>query len=293
VNAILTCHLATGRIGRPGMGPLSATGQPNAMGGREVGGLANTLACHLDLEEPVPRVAVAAFWGAPAAIPDRPGLKAVDMFRAVEEGRVKALWVMHTNPAVTLPDADAVRGAIASCPSVVVSDVTGETDTARLAHVLLPAAAWAERDATVTNSHRVISRQRAVLAPPGEARPDWWHLAEIGRRMGWARGFDHAGPAEIFREHAALSGIAARLGRDFGIPGLAGLSQAEYDALAPVQWPVAGVRRGAASSPAGGSIRPRAEPASWPSPTARPPTGPGRAIPSASTPGRCATSGTR
>ncbi len=243
VNAILNCHLATGRIGKPGMGPFSVTGQPNAMGGREVGGLANMLACHLDLENAEHRAAVRGFWDAPA-MPEAQGLKAVDMFRAVGDGRIKALWIIHTNPAVSMPEADAVRAAIAGCDFVVVSDVTGATDTARLAHVLLPAAAWAEKDGTVTNSDRTISRQRAVLPAPGSARPDWAMLAEVGRRMGWTAAFDYAGPAEIFREYAALSGIAGRLGRDFDISGLGGLDDAGYDALPPTRWPVTSRREG-------------------------------------------------
>ena len=244
VNAILNCHLATGRIGKPGCGPLSVTGQPNAMGGREVGGLANMLACHLDLENAEHRGAVRTFWDAPI-IADRPGLKAVDMFRAVGDGRIKALWIIHTNPAVTMPDANAVRDAIAGCDFVVVSDVTGATDTARLAHVLLPATAWAEKDGTVTNSDRTISRQRAVLAAPGSARPDWDQLAEVGRRMGWHAAFDYASPAEIFREYAALSGIAGRVfGRDFDISGLMEIDDAAYDAFAPTRWPVTQDRQG-------------------------------------------------
>lgn len=243
VNAILNCHLATGRIGKPGMGPLSVTGQPNAMGGREVGGLANMLACHLDLENPDHRVAVRDFWQAPA-MPEAPGLKAVDMFRAAGDGRIKALWIIHTNPAVSMPDADAVRDAIGACAFTVVSDITGATDTARLADVLLPAAGWGEKDGTVTNSDRTISRQRAVLSAPGEARPDWEILAEVGRRMGYGRAFDYATPAEIFREYATLSGIAGRFGRDFDISGLAALSDADYDAMLPTRWPVAAKRQG-------------------------------------------------
>ncbi|MEM9968752.1 MAG: molybdopterin-dependent oxidoreductase [Pseudomonadota bacterium] len=243
VNAILNCHLATGRIGLPGCGPFSVTGQPNAMGGREVGGLANMLACHLDLENVIHRSAVQAFWASPK-MPSQPGLKAVDMFRAVGQGRIKALWIIHTNPAVSMPEADAVRQAIAGCDFVVVSDVTGATDTARLAHVLLPAAAWAEKDGTVTNSDRTISRQRKVLPGYAGARPDWAALAEVGRRMGWQEAFDYATPAEIFREHAALSGIASKLGKDFDISGLADISDAGFDALEPTRWPVAGARQG-------------------------------------------------
>ena len=221
VNAIINCHLATGRIGRPGMGPFSVTGQPNAMGGREVGGLANMLAAHLDLENPAHRAAVQTFWRAPT-IADRPGLKAVDMFRAAADGRIKALWIMATNPVASLPEADAVAAALEACPFVVVSDMTARTDTAAHADVLLPAAGWGEKSGTVTNSERRISRQRAFLPPPGEARPDWWALAEVGKRLGWpARLRLVHGPAAIFREHAALSARAAALGRDFDIGALA------------------------------------------------------------------------
>ncbi|PHP27096.1 nitrate reductase [Limimaricola cinnabarinus] len=243
VNAILNCHLATGRIGRPGMGPFSVTGQPNAMGGREVGGLANALACHLDIENAAHRDAVRAFWNAPA-MPGRAGLKAVDMFRAVERGDIKALWIICTNPAVSMPEADRVRAAIAGCDVVVVSDVTARTDTARLAHVLLPAAGWGERDGTVTNSDRTISRQRAFMAPPGEARPDWAILAEVGRRMGWAEAFSWNGPAAVLREHAALSGVAARFGLDFDITGLANISDVGYATMTPRRWPQGATAQG-------------------------------------------------
>ncbi|MEM9845239.1 MAG: molybdopterin dinucleotide binding domain-containing protein, partial [Pseudomonadota bacterium] len=237
------CHLATGRIGTPGCGPLSVTGQPNAMGGREVGGLANMLACHLDLENTDHRDAVRSFWKAPR-LPQAAGLKAVDMFRAVGDGRVKALWIIHTNPAVSMPEADGVRDAIAECDFVVVSDITGATDTARLADVLLPASAWAEKDGTVTNSDRTISRQRAVLNPFASSRPDWDILADVGRRMGWTAAFAYSSPAQIFREHAALSGIAGRFGKDFDISAMAEMSDEFYDAFAPVRWPVADVQQG-------------------------------------------------
>lgn len=207
VNAILNCHLATGRIGKPGMGPLSVTGQPNAMGGRETGGLANMLAAHLDIESADHRAAVRSFWSAPT-IAGKPGLKAVDMFRAVEEGTIKALWISSTNPAVSLSDADRVSAAIRNCDFVVVSDITRQTDTARLADVLLPATGWGEKTGTVTNSDRTISRQRSALPAPGDALHDWQLFSEVGRRMGWQGAFDYAHPSEIFRDHAALSGVA-------------------------------------------------------------------------------------
>jgi len=245
VNAIINCHLATGRIGRPGMGPFSLTGQPNAMGGREVGGLANQLAAHMDLESADDRSRVQRFWHAPA-VASRPGLKAVELFRAVEAGRIKALWIMATNPAVSLPDAAQIRRALEACELVVVSDCVRDTDTTRYAHVLLPAAAWGEKDGTVTNSERRISRCRAFLPAPGQARPDWWIVKEVARRMGFAAAFDYRTAADVFREHAALSGFENDGARDFDISGLAALTDAAYDALAPVQWPIAPGARGGA-----------------------------------------------
>ncbi|KAA3518849.1 nitrate reductase [Agrobacterium vitis] len=236
VNAIINCHLATGRIGRPGMGPFSLTGQPNAMGGREVGGLANMLAAHMELGNPTDRDRVQRFWAAPT-IADKPGLKAVEMFQAVADGKIKALWIMSTNPVVSMPDADAVRTAIAACPFVVVSDMQADTDTAKLAHVLLPAAGWGEKSGTVTNSERRISRQRAFKPAPGEARADWWQMAEVGRRMGFDSAFAYQSPADIFAEHAALSAFENNGTRDFDIGAYGAITDADYQTLAPFQWP--------------------------------------------------------
>ena len=244
VNAIINCHLATGRIGKPGAGPFSVTGQPNAMGGREVGGMANMLAAHMEIENPEHRDRVQRFWDAPA-VAHKPGLKAVEMFQGVADGRIKALWVMATNPVDSMPDADAVEAAIKACPFVVVSDVLASTDTVRHAHVRLPAAAWGEKDGTVTNSERRISRQRSFLSAPGEARPDWWIIAEVARRMGFGEAFAHETPAEIFGEHAALSGFENDGGRDFDIGAYAGIDAEGYARLAPFQWP--------APSPGGGT----------------------------------------
>ncbi|SDX61940.1 nitrate reductase [Thiocapsa roseopersicina] len=243
VNAIINCHLATGRIGRPGMGPFSITGQPNAMGGREVGGLANQLAAHMDFApDDVDRVR--RFWHADG-ITREPGLKAVEMMRAVEEGNIKAIWVMATNPAVSMPDADRVRAALQACELVICSDLFAGTDTARCADVLLPAAGWGEKDGTVTNSERCISRQRAFLDPPGEARPDWWILTEVARRMGFADAFPYRSAAEVFREHAALSAFENDGRRDFDIGAIADLAATDYDRLPPVQWPLPAGREAA------------------------------------------------
>ena len=247
VNSIINCHLLTGRIGRPGMGPFSLTGQPNAMGGREVGGLANMLAAHLDLDNAEHREAVRTFWDAPR-IADKPGLKAVDLFRAVEAGKVKAVWIMATNPVVSMPDADQVRRALAACELVVVSDVVANTDVAGYAHVALPALAWGEKDGTVTNSERCISRQRAFLPAPGQARADWQALCEVARRMGFA-GFDYDSAHAIFDEHARLStwkNGEQGYHRAFRLDPLVGLDRATYDALEPVQWPLRSPTEGSA-----------------------------------------------
>ncbi len=237
VNAIINCHLTTGRIGRPGMGPFSVTGQPNAMGGREVGGLANQLAAHMPFDDPAAPDRVRRFWRAPR-LATRPGLKAIDLFDAVLDGRVKALWIMATNPAASMPDAPRVRAALEACPFVALSDCSAWSDTARYADVMLPAAAWGEKDGTVTNSERRISRQRAFRPAMGEARPDWWALSEVARRLGWEAAFPYRCVAEILREHAALSTFENDGSRLFDIGALAGLSDEAYERMAPVQWPL-------------------------------------------------------
>jgi assimilatory nitrate reductase catalytic subunit len=236
-SAILHCHLATGRIGKPGATPFSITGQPNAMGGREVGGLANQLAAHMDIENAEHRDLLRRFWQAPA-LATRPGLKAVSLFEAIAEGKVKFVWIMATNPLVSLPDADKVRAALAQCETVVVSDCVADTDTLRLAHIRLPAAGWGEKDGTVTNSERRISRQCAFLPLPGEALPDWKIITNIAHRLGHADAFAYTCPADIFREHAALSAFENNGTRDFDLSGLTTLSNTDYDSLIPVQWPV-------------------------------------------------------
>ncbi|NGZ28816.1 MAG: molybdopterin-dependent oxidoreductase, partial [Magnetococcales bacterium] len=166
VNAILNVHLASGRLGQPGMGPFSITGQPNAMGGREVGALANQLACHLDFATPGHGEMLARFWQSDV-LPDKPGLQAVEMFQAMEQGKIKAVWIMGTNPLVSLPDVGLARRALSRCPLVVVSEAVKNTDTTAMAHILLPAQPWGEKDGTVTNSEHCISRQRPFLLPRG------------------------------------------------------------------------------------------------------------------------------
>ncbi|UPY36250.1 molybdopterin-dependent oxidoreductase [Sediminicoccus sp. KRV36] len=274
-NAIINCHLATNRIGRPGMGPFSVTGQPNAMGGREVGALSNMLAGHLDAENPAEVAALRDFWQAPS-LATKPGLKAVDLFRAAEAGRIGAMWVMATNPAVSLPDSAMVRRALQRIPSLILSDCHAGTDTAEHAQILLPALGWGEKDGTVTNSERVISRQRGFLPAPGEAKPDWWIVAQVAQRLGWGAQFAWPNAAAIFREHAAVTELArdrpdalssgrespaqTELARDrpdalssgrespapearpaqrvFDLGGLSDLTDAAYATLPPTQWPV-------------------------------------------------------
>ncbi|WP_168203212.1 nitrate reductase [Marinobacter fonticola] len=235
-NAIINCHLATGRVGKPGASPFSVTGQPNAMGGREVGGLANTLAAHMDYDTPGDADRVTRFWQSPG-LAKGPGHKAVDLFDAVHRGDIKVLWIMATNPAVSLPDNAKVREALARCPTVIVSDCIADTDTAAYADILLPAAGWGEKDGTVTNSERRISRQRRFLPLAGEARPDWWIMSEVARELGYQAAFDYRNAADIFSEHARLSAFE-NTGRPFDIGGLSTLDEDQYDALAPIQWPV-------------------------------------------------------
>jgi len=236
VGAIINCHLASGRIGRPGMGPFSLTGQPNAMGGREVGGLANQLAAHMNFT-PDDISRVERFWRAPR-IAQREGLKAVDLFAAIDAGKVKALWVLGTNPAVSLPQADGVRRALRKLDFLALSENVLSNDSVQSgAHLLLPALAWGEKSGTVTNSERRMSRQRAFLDAPGEARPDWWAVCEVAKRLGFGESFAYRSEADIFREHAALSGFENGGSRDFDIGALADLSDADYDAMAPTLWP--------------------------------------------------------
>jgi assimilatory nitrate reductase catalytic subunit len=236
VNAILNCHLSTGRIGKEGCGPLSLTGQPNAMGGREVGGLANQLAAHMELKNEKHRDIVQRFWGV-EEVPSKPGLNAVELFEAVKDGKVKAIWIMATNPVDSLPDADMVREALKLCPLVIVSDVTQNTDTAECADILLPTLGWGEKSGTVTNSERRISRQRAFLSAPGEAKADWWQITEVARRMGFEDLFRYESAKDVFCEHAALSDFENEETRDFNIGPLKDLSSEDYDELEPVQWP--------------------------------------------------------
>lgn len=232
--ALVHLHLATGQIGRPGAGPLSLTGQPNAMGGREVGGMANLLTAHRDLANAEDRAWVANFWGV-EAVPERPGRTAVELFDALESGEIKAVWIACTNPAQSLPHLSRVQAAFAQAEFVVLQDAFSTTETAEYADLLLPAASWGEKDGTVTNSERRITRVHRAVAPPGEARPDWRIACDFARVLGRKLGrdadrmFPYRSPEEIFTEHASST-----RGRDLDI---ASLDYATLDRDGPQQWP--------------------------------------------------------
>jgi assimilatory nitrate reductase catalytic subunit len=235
--ALINLHLATGQIGKPGAGPLSLTGQPNAMGGREVGGMANLLSAHRNLSDPVHRAEVARLWGV-ESVPDKPGKAAVEMFEAVERGEIKALWIACTNPAQSMPDLNRVCEALQRAEFVVVQDAYRNTDTAQYADLLLPATTWGEKEGTVTNSERCITHVRPAVAPPGAARSDWQIAADFAHRLGAlldngrdARGlFPYTSPEDVFNEHRETT-----RGRDLDITGL---SYAMLDRDGPQQWPL-------------------------------------------------------
>ena len=242
--AIIQLHLATGKIGKPGCGPFSLTGQPNAMGGREVGGMANLLSAHRDLASAEHRAEVASLWGIPE-VPAKPGLTAVELFEAVHRGDIKALWIACTNPAQSMPNLAQVHEALAKCPFVVVQEVSPNTDTTAFADLLLPAAGWAEKEGTVTNSERRVSRVRAAVPPPREARADWRIAADFARRLEHLLSkdlgnlFPYATVEDVFNEHRATTA-----GRDLDIGGL---SYALLESSGPQQWPM---RTGAATGTA-------------------------------------------
>ncbi|UZD56156.1 nitrate reductase [Caldimonas aquatica] len=234
--ALINLHLATGQIGRPGAGPFSLTGQPNAMGGREVGGLANLLSAHRDLSDPHHRAEVARLWGVPD-VPATPGTTAVEMFEAAARGQIKALWIVCTNPAQSMPDQRTVRQALERAELVIVQEAYATTATCAYADLLLPAATWAEKDGTVTNSERRVTRVRAAVPPPGSARCDWRIAVDIARRLERrlpARAphtlFPYDSPEAIWNEHRETT-----RGRDLDITAL---SYALLEELGPQQWPM-------------------------------------------------------
>ncbi len=250
-NALINCHLASGKIGYPGAGPFSITGQPNAMGGREVGGLANQLAGHMHFENPNEIELVKRFWNAPK-MAHKQGLKAVDMFDAVERGEIKAIWIIATNPVVSMPNANVVKEALTKCPLVVVSESYESAETINYADVVLPATTWGEKEGMVTSSERTISLQKSLVSAPGLAKNDWEIVTLVAQKMGFKDAFDYKHPHEIFTEHAALSGFdnlsaeenivrsedEYRVHRAFDISGLASISLDEYRNFTPTPWPI-------------------------------------------------------
>jgi assimilatory nitrate reductase catalytic subunit len=239
--SLINLHLATAQIGKPGAGPLSLTGQPNAMGGREVGGLANLLSAHRDLANPQHRAEVAALWGV-ADVPAQPGKTAVEMFQAAADGEIKALWIACTNPAQSMPDQATVRRALQRAEFVVVQEAFATAETCAYADLLLPATTWGEKTGTVTNSERRISRVRSAVPAPGEARHDWAiavqfaHQLEARLRPGVPTLFpyptDHtdAGAEAVWNEHREST-----RGRDLDITGL---SWEMLESAGPQQWPL-------------------------------------------------------
>jgi len=235
--ALIHLHLATRQLGRPGAGPFSLTGQPNAMGGREVGGMATMLAAHREIADASHRAEVEALWKlAPGTLSPRPGLAAVELFEGLRAGKVKAVWIACTNPVHSMPDIGQVREALQRAEYVIVQEAFAGTDTVPYADVLLPASTWGEKDGTVTNSERRISRVRAAVDAPGQARPDWWIAREVARRLearlaapGAAPLFEADAPQALFDEHRALT-----VGRDLDIGGL---DYARLEDDGPQQWP--------------------------------------------------------
>jgi assimilatory nitrate reductase catalytic subunit len=263
-TALINLHLLTGQIGKAGAGPFSLTGQPNAMGGREVGGMANLLGAHRDMSNPEHRAEVAALWGIDS-VPSQPGRTAVEMFQAAADGAIDVLWISCTNPAQSMPDQATVQRALERCPFVVVQEAYATTATARFADLLLPATTWGEKDGTVTNSERRISRVRAAIPAPGQARHDWRIVVDVARRIEARRSrhpvraelveaslagpstgsgrteatlFPYETPEQIWNDHRETT-----RGRDLDITGL---SYAMLDHAGPQQWPLPeGATRGA------------------------------------------------
>ncbi|MCB6182207.1 molybdopterin-dependent oxidoreductase [Leeia sp. TBRC 13508] len=232
--ALINLHLATAQIGRPGAGPFSLTGQPNAMGGREVGGMATMLAAHRDLQNPEHRAEMAKFW-ASDVIPSQPGLSAVGLFDAVKSGKVKAVWIACTNPVHSMPDQQLVEAALKNAEFVVLQEAFTTTDTAPFADLLLPATSWGEKEGSVTNSERRISRVRPAIAAPGETKGDWWIATQFAKRLEARLSplstgrFEYENTEAIFAEHCLTTE-----GRDLDISGL---SYEILEAKGPQLWP--------------------------------------------------------
>jgi len=201
--SLINLNLITGHIGKPGSGPFSLTGQPNAMGGREVGGLSNLLPAHRNLANPVHREEIQKFWGG-TTIAEKPGLTATEMFEALNDGRLKAIWILCTNPLTSLPNTRFAEEALKKAKFVVVQEVSNKPETLQYADVILPAAAWTEKEGTMTNSERRISYLNQIVPPPGEALPDAEIICRFAKKMGF-HGFDFASMEDIYKEHTKLT----------------------------------------------------------------------------------------
>jgi anaerobic selenocysteine-containing dehydrogenase len=229
--AIINLHLATGQIGRPGTGPFSLTGQPNAMGGRETGGMAHLLPGYRRVVDPAAREIIERHWGVPAGrIAPTPGFSALEMFEALARGELRAIWILCTNPAASMPDLDLIEKALRQADLVVVQDAYHPTETTRFADVLLPAAQWPEKDGVMTNSERRLTYLPKLVAPPGEALPDTVILTRFAREMGWKNAFPYERAAEVFDEFAALTRGT--------VCDYSGVSHARLQSEGPLQWPV-------------------------------------------------------
>ncbi len=225
-NSLINLHLLTGQIGKIGAGPFSLTGQPNAMGGREAGLLSHQLPGYRFVEDAEHRREVEAYWKRPpGSIQGRPGLTAVEMFRALEKGQLKAIWIAATNPLVSLPDLHQVQRALGKAELVIVQDAYHPTETTQAAHVLLPAAQWGEKEWTSTNSERMVSYSPKLFDPPGSALPDWKILARFGQIAGFSS-FGYNEAAEVWDEFRGLTAgrpcdmngmTAARLRREISL----------------------------------------------------------------------------
>jgi ferredoxin-nitrate reductase len=230
VAGLINLHLVTAQIGRPGAGPFSLTGQPNAMGGREVGGLAQLLPGYRSVAHPQHRAEVEQHWGfPPGSISPEQGLAVWEQIEAMERGELGLWWVAATNPLVSLPSLDRVRAAAMRCPLVVLSEAYAGTETAEVAHLLLPAAQWSEKSGVMTNSERRVTLCPAFRDPPGEARADWAIFAELGRRLGFEEAFTYSSAADVFAEFIGLT-----TGR---VCDLSGLSHGLLTEHGPQQWP--------------------------------------------------------
>jgi len=230
-HGVINLHLATGQIGRPGSGPFSLTGQPNAMGGREAGGLCHILPGYRLIANDDHRRTVEEFWGvSPGSINSKPGLAAVDMFEAAARGEVKAMWIMCTNPVVSMPNLDMIEEAMKNLELLIVTDAYHPTDTTQYAHVLLPAAQWSERSGVMTNSERRITHLPKMVEPVGQAKPDWRIIADVANAMGFGDGFDYASSADVFHEFVQLT--------QGQLCDYSGVSYERLQKEGPLQWPV-------------------------------------------------------